>query len=180
MAEIKSEGTKVSKDENVFRYYSNNESSLKEQIAELDIQIGNAIEGQTKVYSADIQVLDKQIETYLSKVLSTNNIVDLNEYKSNIADILIKKAKIVGELSPSGAHINSLIEQRRKLEEELNNGQEYIKAPMSGVVSYKVDNLEEELSPNNFENFNKELLESYNLKTGQLVPTNVEKRKNCQ
>ena len=81
MAEIKSEGTKVSKDENVFRYYSNNESSLKERIAELDIQIGNAIEGQTKVYSADIQVLDKQIETYLEKVLSTNNIVDLNEYK---------------------------------------------------------------------------------------------------
>lgn len=179
LVEIKSEGTKVSKDENVFRYYSNNEEDLKEKIEELDIEIGKAIEGQSKgVYSADIQLLDKQIDGLLNKILSTNNIIALKEYKTNISDILIKKAKIVGELSPSGANISKLIEQRRKYEEELNNGQEYVKAPMSGIISYKVDNLEGELSPSNFSNFNKKLLESYNLKTGQIVPTSLEKRKN--
>ena len=153
---------------------------MKEKIAELDIEIGKAIEGQSKVYSADIQLLDKQIESYLEKLLSTNNIIELKEYKTNISDILIKKAKIVGELSPSGANISKLVEQRRKYEEELNNGQEYVKATMSGMVSYKVDNLEEELSPKNFTNFNKKLLESYNLKTGQMVPTSLEKRKNSK
>jgi len=40
---------------------------------------------------------------------------------SDISEVLIKKAKIAGELSPSGSHISSLIEQRRKYEEELNN-----------------------------------------------------------
>jgi len=180
MVQIKSEGDRAAKDENVFRYYSNNEEDLKEKIEKLDIEIGKAIEGQSKVYSADIQLLDKQIEGYLNKLLSTNNIIALKEYKTNISDILIKKAKIVGELSPSGANISKLIEQRRKYEEELNNGQEYVKAPMSGIISYKVDNLEEELSPSNFSNFNKKLLESYNLKTGQIVPTSLEKRKNSK
>lgn len=132
------------------------------------------------MYSADIQLLDKQIEGYLEKAISTNNISDISEYKNNISDTLIRKAKITGELSPSGSHINSLIEQRRKLEEELNNGQEYIKADMSGVVSYRVDGLEEILKPDNFTNLNKKLLESYDLKTGQIVGVSPDSRKNSK
>ena len=128
LVEIKSEGTKVSAGENVFRYYSKNEENLKKQIADLDIEIGEALEGQTEVYSADIQLLDRQIDNYMQKMVSTNNLNEIAEYKSNISDALIKKAKIAGELSPSGSHINSLIEKRRKYEQELNNGQEYIKA----------------------------------------------------
>lgn len=171
---IKSERTKVSKGENVFRYYSNNESRLTSKIAELDTEIQKALDGQTEVYSADIQVLDKQIEEYLDKILKTNNIEDIDEYKSSISDILIKKAKIAGELSPSGSYISSLIEKRRKYEEELNNGQEYIKTDSSGVVSYRIDGLEEILTPNSFENINKKLLESYNLKTGQMISASKE------
>lgn len=180
LVEIKTEGTKVSKGENVFRYYSNNEDNLKEQIAKLDIEISEALEGQTEAYSADIQLLDKQIDGYIEKITSTNNIIDIEEYKSDISDILIKKAKITGELSPSGSHINGLIERRRKLEEELNGGQEYVKATMSGTISYKVDGLEETLSKENFTNLNKELLESYNLKTGQMVSSSTEARKNSK
>lgn len=121
LVEIKSEGTKVSKGENIFRYYSNNEEDLKEKISELDKKIQEALDGQTEAFSADIQVLDKQIEVYLEKLLQTNNIKDIEEYRTNISDALIKKAKIAGNLSPSGSRINSLIEQRRKYEEELNN-----------------------------------------------------------
>lgn len=121
LVEIKGEGTKVAKGENVFRYYSNNEEELKGKIASLDKQIGQVLEGQTEVYSADIQTLDKQIEGYLENIISNNNLKDIAEYKSSISDVLIKKAKIAGELSPSGSHISSLIEQRRKYEQELNN-----------------------------------------------------------
>lgn len=141
---------------------------------------GQALEGQSEVYSADIQLLDKQIEGYLEKIVSTNNVKDTLEYKNNISEILIKKAKIAGELSPSGTHINKLIEQRRKLEEELNNGQEYIKADMSGVVSYRVDGLEEILKPDNFINLNKKILESYDLKTGQMIGVSQDSRKNSK
>lgn len=167
----------MSKGDSVFRYYSNNEISLKEKIAKLDTEIQEALEGQTDVYSADIQVLDKQIEDYLDKILLTNNIEKTNEYKSSISEILIKKAKIAGELSPSGSYIRNLVEKRRKLEEELNNGQEYIKAEMSGVVSYKLDGLEEVLNPENFENIDEEMLDEYNLKTGQKIVKSKESGK---
>lgn len=180
MVEIKTEGTKVSKGENVFRYYSDNEDTLKAKIAELDVKIQQALEGQTEAYSADIQLLDKQIDTYIEKLINTNNINDISEYKTNISDILIKKAKIAGELSPSGSYISTLIEQRRRYEEELNNGQEYIKTDMSGIVSYKVDGLEEKLSIDNLKSLNKEMLEDYNLKTGQMIATSTEARKNCK
>ena len=68
MVEIKEEGEKVSKGDNVFRYYSNNETNLKNNISKLDSEIQEALEGQTAVYSADIQLLDKQIEGYLDKI----------------------------------------------------------------------------------------------------------------
>ena len=68
LVEIKAEGDKVSKDDNVFRYYSNNEKNLAEKIAELDVEIQEALEGQTDVYSADIQLLDKQIEENLQRI----------------------------------------------------------------------------------------------------------------
>ena len=177
LVEIKEEGEKVAKGDNVFRYYSNNEARLKEKITKLDSEIQEALEGQTDVYSADIQLLEKQVEGYIEKILTTNNISEISGYKSAISEILIKKAKIAGELSPSGSYINSLVEKRRSLESELNDGQEFIKADESGIVSYKVDGLEEVLSPQNFENINEKTLEDYNLKTGQIIGSSKESGK---
>lgn len=47
LVEIKTEGTKVSKGENIFRYYSNNEEDLKKKISDLDLEIRKSI-GRTK------------------------------------------------------------------------------------------------------------------------------------
>ena len=58
------------------------------------------------------------------------------------------------------------------MENELKSNSEYIKAPMSGVVSYRVDNLEEKLTPSNFEDLSKDMLENIEIKTGQIVSTN--------
>ena len=96
------------------------------------------------------------------------------EYKKDINTYTTKKSKIVGELSSSGSYIKSLISEREKYEKELKNNSEYVVSPMSGVVSYRVDNLEEVLTINNFENLNKEMLENLNLKTGQVVATSNE------
>ena len=45
---------------------------------------------------------------------------------------------------------------------------------MSGIVSYRVDGLEETLTPDNFSSLSKEYLESLDLKTGKIVATNEE------
>ena len=70
--------------------------------------------------------------------------------------------------------IKQLNNQRVKLEKELNEGTETIKAPKSGILSYKVDGLEETLTPENFSSLNKQYLENLNLKTGKLIATSDE------
>ena len=67
-----------------------------------------------------------------------------------------------------------MIQERKNYENQLNSGSEYIKAPMSGVVSYKVDGLEEVLTPDDFSSYNRSFFEGLNLKTGQTVATNTE------
>ncbi len=103
-----------------------------------------------------------------------NNIQEIAEYKKDINAYIVKKSKIAGTLSASGSYIEGLVKEREKFEEQLRNNSEYVKSPMSGVVSYRVDNLENELTPNNFEKLNKEVLDNLNLKTGQIISTSNE------
>ena len=72
-----------------------------------------------------------------------------------------------------------MIQERKNYENQLNSGSEYIKAPMSGVVSYKVDGLEDVLKPTEecFSTLTKEYLEKLDLKTGKIVPTSEESGK---
>ena len=177
MAQIKTEGQRVAKGDPIFRYYTNNEENLIKKIADLDKQIQEAMEEESQIYSSDIAVLESQIEDYLELVTATNKLNDIAEYKKNINSALTKKSKLVGELSPSGSYIKKLVSQRSEYEEKLNSGSEYINSTVSGIVSYKVDGLEEVLTPNNFDTLNKKFLEDLNLKTGSMISTSEEKGK---
>ena len=179
MEKIKSEGEKTSKGNSIYRYYSKNEEKLKEQISELDNKIQEALEGQKGILStsmklSEIKLLENQLDEKVALLNKTTDISKITEYKKEINDLVSKKAKLTGESSSAGSYLKQLYNQRNKLEEQLNSGAEYIKAPESGIVSYKVDGLEEILTPNNFSTLNKEFLENLKLKTGQLIATNEE------
>lgn len=103
-----------------------------------------------------------------------NNIQEIAENKKDINTYITKKSRIAGDLSASGSYINDLLKEREQYETQLQENSEYVKAPMSGVVSYRVDNLEETLTPNNFEVLNKTMLNNLNLKTGQIIATSNE------
>lgn len=169
LVQIKTDGERVAKGESVFRYYSDNEEELNQKIEELDLKIQEALEGQTNIYSNDIRILEKRIEENLEQIRTTNDILKVREYKKNINNAITKKAKIIGEQSPAGSYIRQLIKDRSEYENELNSGVEYITAPTSGIVSYRIDNLENVLTIDNFSNFNKKMLEDVDLKTGQIV-----------
>jgi len=177
ISQIKSEGQRVAKGDPIFRYYTNNEEELTKKIAELDLQIQDALEQSTNIYSSDIASLDRQIEDRLTKVSSTNKISNITEYKKEINESLVKKAKLTGELSPSGSYIKELISKRSKYEEQLNEGSEYIKATVSGVVSYKVDGLEENLNTDSYLNLTEEYISSLKLKTGEMIASSNESGK---
>lgn len=177
MNQIKTEGEKVAKGEAIFRYYTSGEEKLKQKIQELDVKIQEAWENENNLFSSDIKSIETQIEAKLKESYGINDLQKVKEYKKDINSYITKKAKIAGEKSPSGSYLKKLIEERSKYENELNSGSEYIKALKSGVVSYRVDGLEETLTPNNFGALSKKMLEDLNLKTGQIVSTNEESGK---
>ena len=155
MVEIKSEGSKVASGDPIFRYYSAGEDDLKAKIADLDAKIQEAMEANNEnLFSPDTKLLDTQIESALDKVTSTNDVQKIMEYKKSISENITKKAKIAGELSPTGSYLKKLIDERSGYENELNSGAEYINATRSGIVSYRIDGLEETLNANDFSKIN--------------------------
>ena len=175
MEQIILEGEKVAKNESMFRYYSNNEETLKEKIAELDTKIQEALEKEnSNIYSSDLKILEGQIDDKIKNLSGLTDINIVTDYKKQLDDLVTKKAKMAGELSPSGSYIKQLINERGTLENQLNSGSEYVKAPMSGVVSYRVDGLEETLGNVELASLSKEYLENLNIKTGKMVAISEE------
>lgn len=177
ISQIKTEGQRVAKGDPIFRYYTNNEEGLTKKIAELDVKIQDALEQSSNIYSSDIASIDRQIEEKLERITNINKRSRILELKNEINASLTKKAKLTGELSPAGSYIKQLISERSKYEEQLNSGSEYIEATISGLVSYKVDGLEEVLTPNNLENLTDEYLSNLKLKTGEMIPNSDESGK---
>ena len=174
MEQIISEGERASTNENIFTYYSVNEESLKKKIVELDSKVQEVMANDSSLLTADMKLLENQIDEKVKNINKITDVSKLTEYKKEIDNLITKKAKIAGESSPKGSYLRQLIEERKKYESELNSGAEYVKAPISGVVSYRVDGLEETLTPENFGSLSKQYLESLNLKTGKIVATSEE------
>lgn len=177
MVQIKTEGERVAKNEAIFRYYSSGEENLKKKISDLDSKIDEAMAGEKELFTSDIKAIEKQIEEIITSLVSVNNMQTIREAKKEISSAITKKAKIAGDYSPAGSYLKKLINERKKYENQLNSGAEYLKAPISGVVSYKVDGYEEILSPKNFSNLSEETLKKLDVKTGQVVADSMESGK---
>ena len=179
MEKIKSEGEKVAVNEAVFRYYTQNEEELEEKIAQLDVEIQEAMENETDLFTSDMKSLETQIEQKLLEISTITDTTQLEEYKKEIDELITKKANIAGELSPQGSYLKELIEERRTYENELNSGAEYVTSSKSGVISYKVDGLEDVLKPTEecFSTLTKEYLENLDLSTGKIIPSSDESGK---
>ena len=176
MEKLKTEGEKVAKGEPIFRYYTSGEEELKKKIAELDSKLQEALSNQKDLLPNDTKSIEREIDAKLDELYQVNDIQKIREYKKDINSYITKRAKMVGELSPSGSYIRSLIDKRNEYATELNSGSEYISAPQSGIVSYRIDGLEEVLSAKtqDFSYLSIETLENLNLKTGQIIATSEE------
>lgn len=178
MAQMKAEGERVAKGEDIFRYYSKGEDSLLKKIEELDKKINEAMEKEKNPFSSgDTKVLDNQISEKIENCYHESDLQKIKEYKKDINTYITKKAKIAGEQSPNGSYLKKLIDERKKYENSLNTGAEYVKSPISGVVSYRVDGYEQALTTKEFGKISKDFLEKIDLKTGQIIVANDESGK---
>lgn len=174
---IKTEGEKVSKGETIAQYYTIKKDDVENKINEIDNKIQEALEAEKDIYSSDIKALDTQIESKLLSMVKKNNIQEIGENRTDVNSYIIKKAKISGELSPAGSNIKELIKEKTDLEKKLLEGSKAITAPSSGVVSYRIDNLEDSFKFDNIENITDETLNSLDTKTGKIVSTSNDKAK---
>ncbi len=177
MVKIKTEGERVEKGGIVFRYYTKGENDLIKKIEELDIKIDEALQKENTVYPSDIKILENKIDEKLNELYGKNSLSKINEIKKEIEESITKKAQIVGDASSSGSYVKKLINERAEYENQLNSGTESIISENAGIVSYKVDGLENVLTPNDFSNINSQLLEDLNLRTGQIIESNEESGK---
>ncbi len=174
MEQKKSEGERVAKGEAIFRYYSNGEENLVKKIQDLDQKIEEALENENQYPTSDVKALEKQIEDKIVSLYKVNEMQIITQAKKEISDNITKKAKIAGEYSPAGSYLKKLINERSSYENQLNEGAEYLTAPISGVVSYKVDGYEDVLTPKDFSKLSTDFLENLNLKVGQVVADSKE------
>ena len=172
------EGERAAKGQTIFRYSGLEEKETKAKIEEINSKIQEALANQPNIFAtADIKNLEKQIDEKSQDLKKLTDISIITEYKKQIEEILSKEAKIAGTQSKSGAYIGQLTKEKEEYENKLTADSEYIIAPMSGVVSYRVDGLEDILSVEDFSTITKESLENLELKTGKIVSTSTESGK---
>lgn len=177
IVQLKTEGKKVANGEAVFRYSLENEDEIKEKIEELDKQIQEALQNENNLFSTDIKLLESQIENTLEKVYENTNLQQIEQYKKEIGNEITKKAKIAGNLTSNGSYVKQLIQQRSEYENQLNTNAKYVYSNKSGIISYRIDDLESKLKVDDFSYLSKEFLDSLSLKSGQIVGSNSSKAK---
>ncbi len=173
---IITEGEKAAKGQTIFRYSSLEEEETKQKIEEVNQKIEEALANQPKIFQADIKNLEKQVDEKVKQIQKLTDLHTISEYKKEIEEIINKKAKIAGSLSQSGSYIQELTKQKEKYEKQLTESSEYVVSPMSGVISYRVDGLEDVLKASDFSNLTEESLERLDLKTGKIISSSEEKR----
>lgn len=174
---IMAEGEKVAKDNSIFQYYNGNQEELNKKINEIDLQLQEALKNEKAITSSELKLIENQIDKKIEDLKKLSNIQEISEYNKDIDKLLDRKINFIESSTQTSTYIKELINERKKYENQLTQNAIYVKAPISGIVSYRVDGLEETLTANNIENINFQMLEEMNLKTGQIVATSSKKGK---
>ena len=170
---IKTEGDKVGKGESIYRYCIENEDDINAQISEVDKEIHNNINADDEFFSADIKTVNSQIDTKLDNLYECDDLQKINQGKSEIDSYLTKKIKIRAKDS-NDSTLKGLLAKREALENQLKEKSSYVKAEESGVVSYRVDGLENSI---NIDELNEDKLNNINAETGKIIASSKDSGK---
>ena len=171
---IASEGQRVAVGESIFRYYSDSEKEIKNQMSGLNYKIQELlVQEKNMPSSADIKSIEKQIEEKIQGINKLTNYQEIIENKKNIDNLITKKINFIGDITEN-KEIKALVKERKTYEEQLKNGSEYQKAEMSGIVSYRVDGMEEKLTIDNFDAITEKYLNDLDLQTGKIISSSNE------
>ena len=157
------EGKRASKDEVVAKYKNAEYDEYLNKINDMDKQIETLIKDLPVSYSSDVSAIDQEISKLSVESMKITSYIKMQEYKKQIDELSKKKVTLLSELSPSGSKIRELTEQRQKYEDASNNLGSNIKSSVGGIVSYKVDSLENSINIDNVLNSSIQDIENYYL-----------------
>ncbi|MDO4282133.1 MAG: HlyD family efflux transporter periplasmic adaptor subunit [Clostridia bacterium] len=157
---IVEQNKRVAKGETIAIYKNERYDEYLKTIEELDKSIQSLILDLPASYSNDVSSIDAQITNLAKEARKETSYIKMQEYKTKIDELAYKKVIILGERSPEGSKVRELIEEREVVEKNsLSAETDNIIAPVSGVATYKIDNLENFVNVEDILNFDIEKLE---------------------
>ncbi len=161
------EGKRVSKGERISIYKNAEYEEYLKKINQMDSQIETLIKDLPSTYSSDVASIEQEILKLAKESLNTTSYVKMQEYKKNIDELSKKKVTLLSELSPQGSKIRELIKEREEYESKSNKSGSNIFANSGGIVSYKIDTLENNEYINNISDINIDNIENLYLQYSQ-------------
>ena len=149
---VVAQGSKIAKGSIIATYKSETYMDYEETLAQMDQEILTNMKDLPPVYSSEVDALDLTIYNLLKQSMEETSYNKMQEYKQKINTNINKRATIIGELSPAGADIRKLIEKRNNYEANAKKTNDNILAPITGLVVYNTDGLEEILKSKNITN----------------------------
>lgn len=153
------QGKRTSKLETIATYKSNSYDDYQNQIAQVDKQIQLLIKDLPATYSADITNIEDKILSYAKEAQSTTSYVKMQEYKAKLDELAYRKIIVLANSTPDSSAIRDLINKREELVKLSKEASDVINAPISGIVTYKIDGLENTYDYNDIEDYD---IQKYN------------------
>lgn len=149
---VVAEAERVSKNSIIATYKGTEYDTYLTTLEDLDKQIHELMKDLPTVYSSEIENLESQIYQKIKSANDETSYIKMQEYKTEVNNLINKRAELIGNLSPDGAKIKELIKERNEYVENAKKSNDNILATRSGIISYETDGLEDVLKYDNIEN----------------------------
>ena len=144
---------KASKNESVATYQNESYGEYLKQIEDIDSQIQTLVKDLPATYSSDLTNVEAKILTYAKEIQHATSYSKIQEYKTKMDELAYKKITILANSSPDSSAIRDLLNQREELVRLSKSSDNTISTPVSGIVTYKLDGLEDKIDFTNLRNF---------------------------
>lgn len=150
---IVEQGKRARENEVIATYQNDSYDEYQKQIAEIDKKIQTLVKDLPDTYSTDLINIENKILDYSNEVQGTTSYLKIQEYKTKLDELAYKKITVLANASPDSSAIRELLSQRENLENLSKTSDNTILTPISGVVTYKIDLLENTYDFNDIESY---------------------------
>lgn len=147
------QGKKAAKNEAIATYQNESYDEYLAQIEDIDKQIQTLVKDLPATYSTDLNNVETQILDLAIEIQGNTSYSKMQEYKSKMDELTYKKITILANSSPDSSAIRDLISQREELVSLSKSSSNTIITPVSGIVTYKLDGIENVIDFDNVENY---------------------------